>query len=581
MYENNESLSLQKGVWYGSDSDRLLQSMDYYVSQLGQNNALLLENVRKMMEASERANRKKRKCKTNEIVSITENGEIIFVRMYDDGSREAFPFIVNLTGEPVFYRAKFKGYTLPDDYSAVYFRCQNIWIFQKEKSISAGKLFHNFILSGVRFGSEIPESTIKRLLFSSFGVRMKNAENQIEIPALAGWYDGKFWSRESIPSEFKGDMPSLPIMEKSFLHFQMDGNLWECYFREMRQIAHWEDRLIVMLYPVAALMSSLLKENHLPLDIGVNFVLMEKFSVKKICYWFQIFNRDHYKYLRGLTCNALQKEVSVHKDDIVIYDMETYPSDSYYQRSEPLKRFMTLFRYLEEGTLLAGLAGISNNIVLHSNIVNLFLDENFCNEAISVTDNDVVGVFLSAFVEYAEQNIRMVSQKVKGSPGCGNTGIFQVVLEILNEFWKTEGIDFRKAADLPNNIDFDELFRKKQFLPDDLLEHFRLKMRKSAPEQFFEKKNNANNKNSILYDADYLWIPTGLFFEILQLQGMAVYKAQILLQLREAGKLETDGHGMSKRVQCSGVSEEYYKIERSFFNAFDIADIVDLGKENG
>lgn len=575
MFENDANM--QRGVWYGPDTEGLMQS---FVIQLGQNNQLLLANVQKMIEKSERENRKKRKRKVNEQISVTETGEIILLRLYDDGSREAFPFVINLTGEPKFYSVKFNDYSLPDDYCAVHFCCQDLWIFQKKRDISAGKLFQNFVLAGVKFNPAISSSVVKNLLFMSFGVRMQNAENTIEIPALAGWYNGKFWSEESLPNEYKGDMPLLPIMGKKFSHFQEEENLGKCYFREMRQITHWEDRLIIMLYPVAALMASLFADNSLPLEMGMNFVLLEAFPVKQLFMWCQIFNRDCCERLEGLSHTALQKEIAVRKDEVLLYDMRKYENDSYYQRSEPTKRFLSLLRYLEEGTLLAGMAGISNDILLQENIINLFVDDMFCKQDLSMTDSHAVGSFLFAFVKFVEQNIQKVSQKMREYRGSGNAGVFQVVLHFLNEFWKMEGIDFRKAADLPLKIDFAELLRKKQFLPDDLLDYFRLAMRESAKELFFENKKCFNHKEAVLYDTNFLWIPTELFGKILQSQGMAEYRSLILMQLRDAGKLETDGHGMSRRVQRAGSSSEYYKIERMFFSSFDVADIVDLGKEN-
>lgn len=580
MFENDNNANLPRGVWYGSGTEDLIQSLNNFMIQLGQNNHLILADVQQMIKKSERESRKKRKRKVNEQISVTEAGEIILLRLYDDGSREAFPFVINFTGEPKFYSVKFNDYSLPDDYCAVYFSCQDLWIFQKKKNISAGKLFQNFVLAGVKFNPAISSSVVKNLLFMSFGVRMQNAENTIEIPALAGWYNGKFWSEESLPNEFKGDMPLLPIMGKKFSHFQEEENLWKSYFREMRQITDWEDRLIVMLYPVAALMASLFADNSLPLEMGVNFVLLEAFPVKQLFEWCQIFNRDCCERLEGLSHTALQKESAVRKDEVLIYDLRKYENDSYYQRSESTKKFLCLLRYMEEGTLLAGMAGISNDIILQENIVNLLVDEMFCKQDLSMADSHAVGAFLFAFVQFVEQNIQQVSQKMREYRGSGNAGIFRVTLNLLIEFWKMEGIDFLKAADLPTKIDFSKLLRKKQFLPDDLLEYFRLAMRESAKELFFENKRTSHHKEAILYDEDFLWIPSELFGKVLQSQGMAEYRSLILMQLRDAGKLETDGHGMSRRVQRAGKSSEYYKIERMFFNSFDVADIVDLGKEN-
>lgn len=330
-YQNE---GLERGMYYVPKDQELVHAIDYFSAQIGQNNQLLLANVQQMIEKSKRANRKKRKSKVGEQLSVSKEGSIFVLRTFDDGSNESVPFLKNLTGNPEYYKVEFKGISNFDTVWGIYFRQQNIWIFQKKKNVSGNTLYTNFIKAGAIFNSLISEAQIKRLLFETLVAGLEATENTVEIPALAGWYKGKFKSAETMNKILKGDVPLLPIVQKNFARIQPNEGAWEEYFYLMRNIPDWKERLVIMLYPVMSILSSVLKENNFQLMTSLNLILVKDFPIRHILSWFQVFNRDKLKLMDdSITNSALMKESLLLKDEVLIVDLREHEGETYYQKT--------------------------------------------------------------------------------------------------------------------------------------------------------------------------------------------------------------------------------------------------------
>ena len=579
-YQNE---GLERGMYYVPKDQELVHAIDYFSAQIGQNNQLLLANVQQMIEKSKRANRKKRKSKVGEQLSVSKEGSIFVLRTFDDGSNESVPFLKNLTGNPEYYKVEFKGISNFDTVWGIYFRQQNIWIFQKKKNVSGNTLYTNFIKAGAIFNSLISEAQIKRLLFETLVAGLEATENTVEIPALAGWYKGKFKSAETMNKILKGDVPLLPIVQKNFARIQPNEGAWEEYFYLMRNIPDWKERLVIMLYPVMSILSSVLKENNFQLMTSLNLILVKDFPIRHILSWFQVFNRDKLKLMDdSITNSALMKESLLLKDEVLIVDLREHEGETYYQKTSRSRKYKKLVRYMEQGEIVSGLVGVSNNIVFDARVFNFYIDDRYTTTVSgeeAMRGEKAIEVFFSCLVDFVERKMDTVIDCLRTNRKYGEAGLFRAVFQVIKNFWEKEGINLEEAAKLPSEIDFNDLVLQKTVETSELMDLFRQAVRKRAKTIHFVKKNGTEKQAGVLFDSNYLWISTEILNKTLMMSGIMTYKNQLLLELKGLGILDTDGHGLSRRVQYAGTAQEYYKISRSFFNTEGLVDIVHLGRE--
>ena len=545
-YQNE---GLERGMYYVPKDQELVHAIDYFSAQIGQNNQLLLANVHQMIEKSERANRKKRKSKVGEQLSISKEGSIFVLRTFDDGSNESVPFLQNLTGNPEYYKVEFKGISNFDTVWGIYFRQQNIWIFQKKKNVSGNTLYTNFIKAGAIFNSLISEAQIKRLLFETLVAGLEATENTVEIPALAGWYKGKFKSAETMNKILKGDVPLLPIVQKNFARIQPNEGTWEEYFYLMRNIPDWKERLVIMLYPVMSILSSVLKENNFQLMTSLNLILVKDFPIRHILSWFQVFNRDKLKLMDdSITNSALMKESLLLKDEVLIVDLREHEGETYYQKTSRSRKYKKLVRYMEQGEIVSGLVGVSNNIVFDGRVFNFYIDDRYTTTVSgeeAMRGEKAIEVFFSCLVDFVERKMDTVIDCLRTNRKYGEAGLFGAVFQVIKNFWEKEGINLEEAAKLPSKIDFNDLVLQKTVETSELMDLFRQAVRKRAKTIHFVKKNGTEKQAGVLFDSNFLWISTEILNKTLMMSGIMTYKTPLLLELKGLGILDTDGHGLS------------------------------------
>ncbi len=210
----------------------------------------------------------------------------------------------------------------------------------------------------------------------------------------------------------KGDVPLLPIVQKNFARIQPNEGAWEEYFYLMRNIPDWKERLVIMLYPVMSILSSVLKENNFQLMTSLNLILVKDFPIRHILSWFQVFNRDKLKLMDdSITNSALMKESLLLKDEVLIVDLREHEGETYYQKTSRSRKYKKLVRYMEQGEIVSGLVGVSNNIVFDARVFNFYIDDRYTTTVSgeeAMRGEKAIEVFFSCLVDFVERKMDTV-----------------------------------------------------------------------------------------------------------------------------------------------------------------------------
>ena len=148
-------------------------------------------------------------------MQVMNDGDIVIVDTYDNGEREANPFICNLKGTWEIFSLQFLE-KRSISVVGIFFSNSPKIIFLDEKNISSRAIYESFLRAGVKFSSGISAATAKQILFETFVPEIEKVEKTITISALAGWYQGNFLHKANFPYRLPKNLPSLPVFEKTF-----------------------------------------------------------------------------------------------------------------------------------------------------------------------------------------------------------------------------------------------------------------------------------------------------------------------------------------------------------------------------
>lgn len=540
------------------------------------------------------ATRKQRRCRINQIVATQENGEIILVDVYNDGYREARQFILNIRGNWKIYRLAFTKTVQDTDKFAIAFTTNGVWVIGNLNKNNGKNLYEYFVKAGIVFNPEIRRTQIQEALFVHFSPLIENCADRLELPELGGWSGNRFLCAENFLYLKRQDFPDLPILHKKFKFIDKAQKQCYRYFEIVQNICRWQDRILVMLWPVMGILSSIIAEEGIENKFYLNFILMEEVDQKLFNRIFQVFNRE-----RNLTIGAdmndkiLKKELSEVNDEVIIIDATASINSAYIKRKteENVKRIINKIckndtNFGIKRAVNAALVILNTSLIADKRALNVFVTKEFIADKRKVEEalqNNAIEAFLSTYICFAQEHmgdIRSTIRKYKNEEVEEKKGVLRMTWEIEKMFWESEGVDLAKMVKIPGRIDFD-LLCEDLYDSDSLLEVFIQVVRKEICHFFVMEKgqNKALEKSVCFYKNNDLWIPPQILDRMLNRNGLLPQRLQILSELKSKEIIQTDSEGLTRRLQIDGKRFEAFQFKRDFFNKPGSVDITDLGKE--
>lgn len=593
IIQRNEQQKLQKGILYPWDMQQYFSdSLQQINGQIIYGNQLLSEKMDEVANVVTKATRKKRHSITDRWIVPVSDGTIVLIKTFDDEGYETVPFFLNVRGEWQVF--KLRTEENGPELFAILFRNPDCWVVGWRDKVSGRYLYERFVKSGVRISASLSTNGVQQALFRSFAHQIDATPNEIQINPLAGWQNEKFFRKENFPFMFLKDFISCPVMSKSFSQTRVDKVIRGEYFRRLRTICRWQDRLLIALMPFAGILASVLKKEGMLVNWFLNFVPYTCFPIDKLCDWMQIFNRES---LAPITLDMTQKKMTKKleniKDEVLICDFLAHGEDGAYEKRKRAKRTNFVgdmatgkcyFSGREKNSHTFVLVTITDRLLTRADVHNVLLDDEFMMSKDDETiQPEVFSAVFADFVSYVEQNyLAVISMCRKYKHENKKEKTLNVILQIVRAFWEEQNVDFLEAVDLQESIDLEGVFQRNFVELDDLVPLFVDLVRKNAKNYvFLERGGKADTINGkrIVYDSKYVWIPAEVLYEILDGSKVADRVTAMWLELRDVGQLKTDAKGFKCMRNFSGELLEYYQIKKDLFQKPGYQDICLLGKE--
>lgn len=575
---NLPEIAMQQMISLGNDLQNLSQTVIA-------NNHYMADAVRMEIERSERERRKHRKKEVSSCLTAV-SGYFELIKHFDDGTESVVRFSLNLVTDFEIFRFQMSGVEAHQKYAGVYFKTADFWLIEEIPQLSGKRIYEDLIKKGVLFNEQIPKSKIQDALYSFFASKIEKA-GVVRIPALAGWFRKEFLSAETFWFRENEGLLELPIRNKSFPNYEEKILCPEKYFEKIRNIADWKSRILIMLYLVGGMLSSLLWEAGIKPEIFLNFVILKEMPMKRLRHYLQVFNRK-----RQVVQAVCQNDVLKMKDEVVILDACSGYGESQYKRKQKIQTYLSIANGIlngefitEDGFAISSPAVIfSDTIARKKRAINLFVDEEFFNteDSWEKQGEDEIGVVLFHFAKYCEKNFDEIKKFLDmGKEANADTAWLCFVFKIFREFWESYGIDMLEMAGLPESIDFHELLQGNLMFDDDLIADFVKIVRAEIKQWSVQPKNNGKgNGMEVIYDDNFIWIPVKVLNQMLSQYGIGEQRYHFLEKLKDENFLITDEVGLSRKFQVAGSRYETYQVRRDLFYIIGTVDIVELGKED-
>lgn len=572
-------LAVQQMVSIGNDIRNLNQNVMA-------NNQQILNLVHAEIERGVRERRKHRKKEVSSWVSV-EKENFGLVKCFDDGTKSVIDFTLNMVPDFEMYRFKLKGLDGRPKFAGIHFKTAGFWIVEEMTKITGKQLHEKMIKNGVIFNGGIPKSKIQDGLYEFFIPRIGQA-GIVEIPALAGWFRKEFLSAETFWFRENEGLMDLPVRGESFPDYEGISLCPEKYFQEIRNIRDWKNRLLVMLYPVGGMLSSLLWESGIKPEKCLNFVIISDMPMNRMRHYLQVFNRN--RQMDKIVC---REDILHLKDEVIILDSYSDYGESQYKKSQKVQAFQAFADGLikgdfitEDGLVITSAAVIfSDQIMRRQSAVNIFVDVDFFEPGSDrewvKRKEDTIGNFLFRLIRYCENKFDGIKEIMELEEDANSeVAWLRIVYKICQEFWEGYGIDMQKMAGLPESINLGELVQDDLMFEDDLVADFIRIVRTEIKECSVRSKSEGKgNGREVLYDDTFIWIPVKVLNEMFSHYGILNQRYQFLGKLKDKDFLVTDDIGLSRKVQVSGKRFEAYQFQRMLFHVAGMVDIVELGKE--
>lgn len=520
----------------------------------------------------------------NRTIAVLPNGYVNYETVFSSGIVTSDLFMTNARGEICWYRLRYYGQNSDSDMIGIWFKGTNHGVVFDPADVDAKKLLKAFCSAGIKFTHFLKEAEMARLLFDFFYYGRPELLSELWLPYRAGWMNGKFHNKDSL-GKFKPFFDkNAPILLSSFSTQKLSMHILKMYFQEIRGIAFWKDRLVVMLFPLVAMISSLIpvhmrKEGH-----ALNIVLTEGAQISRISTWFQVFNRYSEKYL---CINEMERviESRMHnlQDDVLIVDAFMDETETPYRKNEAVRKATRIM--LSVNGTLRNVAGscviVSDCLLLGSKAYRLVISEDFepgCTVEMLMQEK-VFEAVQCEFIRYVSLKLQSQNGVLFSSDGDASTP-FVFCFDALKKIAKAFGCDLFKEAEIDREADVRQLLEDDCSGGEEWPQLFVREFRKFAGNVFFKHKKSPDiMERCVLYDSDHLWVPESVLELFLKNMGMTMYKERMLIQLKEMKLLKTEGRGFKVRLQSGGNRQGYYKFCRSCFEPEGMIDLVSLGKE--
>lgn len=572
------------GVRTEPDNFQLMGQVMSVGRQVDEIHTQMQEGMDEIAHKMELINRKKRKSCLNHQMAIAQDGAIILLNSYDDGTRDGIPFIMNIYGKAVVYQIHFME-EMKSVFFGIYFSSSQTWVIGRREKLSKNYLHDCFVRRGISFNSQFSEKKRIQVLYEFFTPQIEQTDSVLTLSALAGWNQGKYYHANNFPFAKVGEFSGLPVLKKQLVCNRPLKNCWESYFKELNNFKGWEDRAIIMIFPFWGLVKSILREEHCEVKFALNFVKVRDFSLKKVGSWIKVLNRESlFPVTPDGSDRAWTKLIKDFKDETVFVDFSVADNATAYEKKKCLQRWQKTLDFFNnhkgnDGGSNAVLGTISTELKPQRGVYNLILDDaSFKNEALNyMIESEIMERIFSEFVSYIED----VMDEFKTLIKCDKykkAGL-SAVWRMVKSFWMRKGISINKEINLPDEINFQKILDRNYIGIENLVEMFVQAVRKEASNFYFIYKNDKKyNGQGIVYDEEFLWISTVDLHEILQRNGVGRYLTRMLLELKGKGYLETEEGRLTKKVQVQNIRKTGYQIKRELFNALGRVDIVELGK---
>lgn len=447
---------------------------------------------------------------------------------------------------------------------------------------------------GVMFNPNIKKSHIKTLLYEKFATEMSKDRKTISIEFCAGWNcDEKvYMTAESRPYKSFPVVKNFPVANKKLIEQELTKDLLHNYVRELLRIRYWQDRAIIFLYPMAAILASLLKKGNVNTKFSLNLIVNEGISVQEICNWLQVLNRDRLIPVPiGTNRNEFEKKFSDYKDETMILDLRGFECETNHRQIVKQGKRMKAHQLAchECGTeeiidefLLVILSDTyfpdkgSFNIFLGTETVGIAMSEGFERKVDAM--NSVIYEFI-CFIEDDYDNVLKIIEKHGRREK--QTSALTVVMEIADKFWRRLGYDMIKTLHLPEKIDFAKLQNIHNESIENIIEAFKNAVFEEAENyQFSNKGTHAPIGKVVFVKKNRYCFPTEIMDEIMKKHRLLYHKNRMMQELAKREIIETDGvGGYTMRLKEDSVQKEHYCIVKDFFDETGALKLWQIGKE--
>ena len=593
MEETNytQDKTAKKAITIYTDEDVVVDGINSTQNLMKVNQNELLSEIEKVRQDVIIGNAKKKKKCINYKIGVIE-GEYSIIKTYDNGDIDSFPLMKDVLGEINVYDVIFDGIRVDKKYYMML--GNNIAVIAKASKRSGRNIYDALVDAGVRFETELSTTVIQRALQEHFAHKIAQGRNYpFVVNALAGWNGGIFYHASNCTRFGNMCDVEMPVSNKRLSCSTL--NTYEYYFKDLKRIKKKEYQMIIMLYPFMALIKTLLSDMGLVFSNSICFVNMKNLPIKVFSNWIQIFNRNELLiHDIGSSTKKLEKLLCESKDEVLLYDICLDDYDNKYGEKVQLQNFKnvvhitTVKRTIGEFNRRSDvMSAFVSNKALEGSVYNLYIDDDTYEEDKNIVFSfDYGGVFTDyiQFIGYIFANNIEKMQRIfldcKGK--IHDIRILEGVYELVKKFFYSKQIDICNELDMPKKVEWEDiLYELKVNIADDYIVDFVEMIRKSAKNYYIVDRKQSKNIDDIyiLYDDNYINIPSCIVDGVLKEKEVLHLRRKILSQLKEKGFLEADKDSYTTRITINKNRIECLKLKKSLFNLPGREDIEKLGKE--
>ena len=560
--------------------------------QRGLNDSYWKEWFKLWRQTNRRPRAKKGSCK----VAIDSDKRIILSQVMSDCSWKTMPFISNCVGPITIAPIETPGFKLKNTYLVLLFKSNNISVTIDVRKVGNGAyLYEQFRKSGVKVASQLSKEAIKEglveLLLSWDDWEF---EEPVSLDVFAGWNSNASGSSRTFQScenttWGKGLGEELPVSEKSFPRITPTALGLETYIKELRAMfPDPAERMLIAVWPVMGLLSSLLRKNGMPIKAALNLIPTGGVDQEALAGLLQVFDRNRPGFLdAGMTKKQIDSILNESRDEVLLFDCR-YQSN-HYMRSKRSQVSDRLLRMMSENEKTPcgrdcdfAMAVLSDE---QSGAFNILLPEMngaFLQSAERFRRSRCLEMVFSGVVAMVEEHCigtdLIFSRCQKGLD-------FRLVpidtaVALLREFFRRGGHDLDKELELPDISDLAALIEDGDSDEEGLVQFVRV-VRSHAEEWMCEEKSYGQvyHEGTFYYDEKYLYFPVEMLRDMFAEVHREALLPRVLVELRSKGMLITDGPNLTvKKVMIGNKRKDYYVFPIDLFNERGKPDIRDLAR---